>query len=60
MRGWNVYNLGSGDGTSVREMMSIFEFANDKKIWSSIVDRRPGDFGEVVACIDKAYDELEW
>ena len=42
-------NLGTGMGTSVLELISVFNRANGTKIPYKFVDRRPGDIAEIVA-----------
>jgi len=44
-----IVNLGSGKGTSVLELIKVFEKVNNVKIPYSFVDRRPGDNAFVVA-----------
>ncbi|XP_039015869.1 UDP-glucose 4-epimerase GEPI48-like isoform X1 [Hibiscus syriacus] len=58
--GCEVYNLGTGKGTSVLEMVSAFEKASGKKIPLKIVGRRPGDAEVVYASTKKAETELKW
>ncbi|XP_057838000.2 UDP-glucose 4-epimerase 1 isoform X2 [Cryptomeria japonica] len=58
--GCEVYNLGSGRGTSVLEMVAAFEKASGKKIPLKFVDRRPGDSETVYASTEKAEKELNW
>ncbi|MCO5567282.1 hypothetical protein L7F22_020972 [Adiantum nelumboides] len=58
--GCAVYNLGTGQGTSVLEMVGAFERASGKKIPVKIVDRRSGDSSEVYASTEKAERELQW
>ena len=53
-----IYNLGTGKGTSVLELVHAFEEANNIKIKYQIVDRRPGDIAECYANADKAYKEM--
>ncbi len=53
-----VYNLGTGKGYSVLEIIKSFEKASGKKIPYKIVDRRPGDIDECYADPTKAYEEL--
>ena len=53
-----IYNLGTGKGTSVLELVHAFEEANDIKIPYQIVERRPGDIAECYANADKAYKEM--
>ncbi|XP_057966840.1 UDP-glucose 4-epimerase GEPI48-like [Malania oleifera] len=58
--GCEVYNLGTGKGTSVLEMVASFEKASGKKIPLVMAGRRPGDAEIVYASTDKAEDELNW
>ncbi|TYI98855.1 hypothetical protein E1A91_D01G246500v1 [Gossypium mustelinum] len=58
--GCEVYNLGTGKGTSVLEMVTAFEKASGKKIPLQIARRRPGDAEVVYASIKKAETELKW
>lgn len=58
--GCEVYNLGTGQGTSVLEMVAAFEKASGKKIPLRIADRRPGDVETVYASTEKAERELNW
>ncbi|XP_073051952.1 UDP-glucose 4-epimerase GEPI48-like isoform X2 [Primulina eburnea] len=58
--GCEVYNLGSGKGTSVLEMVAAFEKASGKKIPLVMADRRPGDAEIVYAETEKAERELNW
>ena len=53
-----IYNLGTGKGTSVLELVHAFEEANKIKINYAIVDRRPGDIAACYANADKAYREM--
>ncbi|MBO8426096.1 MAG: UDP-glucose 4-epimerase GalE [Firmicutes bacterium] len=53
-----VYNLGTGKGTSVLELVRAFEEANGVKIPYVIAPRRPGDVAENYANCDKAKREL--
>lgn len=55
-----VYNLGTGKGTSVLELVHAFEEANGIKIPYQIMPRRPGDVDENFANVDKAFKELGW
>lgn len=58
--GVSVYNLGTGKGTSVLEMVAAFEKASGKKLPYEIVERRAGDLAEIYANPSKAKKELEW
>ena len=56
--GIRFYNLGTGHGTSVLELVNTFEEVNGIKINKEIVARRPGDIDSCYASTDKAYKEL--
>ncbi|MEI2330813.1 UDP-glucose 4-epimerase GalE, partial [Priestia megaterium] len=58
--GVEAYNLGTGQGYSVLEMIAAFEEACARKVPYSIAPRRPGDIGECFADPTKAEKELEW
>ncbi|XP_034704557.1 UDP-glucose 4-epimerase GEPI48-like isoform X2 [Vitis riparia] len=58
--GCEVYNLGTGKGTSVLEMIAAFEKASGKKIPLVMAGRRPGDAEIVYASTTKAEKELNW
>lgn len=55
-----IYNLGTGKGTSVLELVHAFEKANDIKINYQICERRPGDIDENYADASKAKREMDW
>ena len=54
------YNLGNGDGYSVRGVIMACEKVTGQKIPALEKPRRPGDPPRLVACADKAKRELEW
>ena len=58
--GLNTYNLGSGKGVSVLELVTTFEKVNNIKVNYKVVDRRPGDLPEYYADASKAFEELRW
>ena len=58
--GIEIYNLGTGRGYSVFEMISAFEKASGKKIKYEIVGRRDGDIAICYADPSKAEKELGW
>lgn len=58
--GVNAYNLGTGRGYSVLEMIHTFESITGRSIPYSIVDRRPGDVAVCYADPTKARVELGW
>lgn len=55
-----VYNLGTGRGYSVLELVHAFEEASGKDIPYEITQRRPGDIAEVYGNVDKVQRELGW
>lgn len=59
-RGVSVYNLGTGRGTSVLELVAAFERANGLKIPYRITPRRAGDIAVCYAQTEKAEKELDW
>lgn len=59
-RGAEVFNLGTGKGYSVLEIVEAFEKANMVKVPYTIVERRPGDVAECYADPSKAEAVLGW
>ena len=58
--GLAVYNLGTGCGYSVLDVVKAFEAASGKKVPYTIRPRRPGDIAETWADPSKAKRELGW
>ena len=58
--GVHVWNLGTGNGYSVLEVISAFEKASGKKIPYKIKPRRAGDIAKCWADCSKASQELNW
>ncbi len=58
--GVHIYNLGTGHGYSVLDMIRAFEKACGKTLPYKICERRPGDIAACYACPDKAEKELGW
>ncbi|MBQ8472365.1 MAG: UDP-glucose 4-epimerase GalE [Bacilli bacterium] len=56
--GLKIYNLGTGRGTSVLELVKKFESVNNIKVNYQITKRREGDIDACYASIDKAHEEL--
>ena len=56
----NVYNLGTGNGYSVLDIVKAFEQASGQKINYKIAPRRPGDLDVCYSDATKAFDELGW
>ena len=59
-KGVSIYNLGTGEATSVLEMVKAFEKASGKQLPYKIVERRAGDLAKVYANPEKAERELGW
>lgn len=55
-----IYNLGTGEATSVMEMVKAFETASEEKLPYKVVRRRAGDLAKVFADPLKAERELGW
>lgn len=55
-----TYNLGTGKGYSVLDVVNAFEKASGVKVPYKIVDRRPGDLDSVYSDPTKAHAELGW
>lgn len=55
-----TYNLGTGNGSSVLEIVSAFESASKQKIPYALVERRPGDIAECWADASLAAKDLGW
>lgn len=55
-----AYNLGTGVGYSVLDVVNNFEKATGQKVPYEIVDRRPGDIGTCFSDASKAAKELDW
>lgn len=57
---FEVFNLGTGKGFSVLELVKAFEKVNGVDIPYKIYPRRPGDVEISFACVDKALKLLNW
>jgi len=57
---WSAYNLGTGRGVSVFEMIHAFEQVSGQKIPYEVVGRRAGDLAAYYADVSKAERELGW
>jgi len=58
--GHRVINLGTGRGTSVKELLAAFAAACDRELPSRVVARRAGDVAELVADPTSAHELLGW
>lgn len=55
-----IYNLGNGQGFSVKEVIEVARKVTGKEIKDVVADRRAGDPAVLVASSNKAMDELSW
>ena len=55
-----IFNLGSGNGVSVKEAIQVFEKISDLKLNYSIGPRRDGDVEAIYSDTTKSKQELEW
>lgn len=58
--GYEFFNVGTGNGVSVLELIHTFENANHVKLNYKIVGRRAGDIAKIYADTTKANNELGW
>ena len=58
--GVEVYNLGTGEATSVKEIVKAFEDVAGKELPNEVVERRAGDLAKIYADCSKAERELGW
>lgn len=58
--GCHIYNLGTGIGYSVLDMVKAFEKANNIQIPYKLVERRPGDIATCYSNPQKALEKLGW
>ncbi|WP_105166790.1 UDP-glucose 4-epimerase GalE [Pseudoalteromonas sp. T1lg23B] len=58
--GTHIYNLGTGKGNSVFEMVNAFEKASGKSVPYKVMPRRDGDIAACYAAPEKAQQELGW
>lgn len=58
--GWHAFNLGTGQGHSVFEMLRTYEQVSGRRMPYRLMPRRPGDVASCYANADKAAAELGW
>ncbi len=58
--GFNIFNLGTGQGHSVLEMVNIFESITTQSVPINFTQRRQGDIASCYAKVDKAKELLGW
>ena len=59
-KNYDFFNIGTGQGSSVKEVITAFEKATGKKVPYEIRDRRAGDITAVYASTDKSNQVLGW
>jgi UDP-glucose 4-epimerase len=59
-RGWNFFNLGTGKGTTVLEIIKTFEEVNNINLKKKFYSRRAGDSESTYASVYKAKKALNW
>jgi UDP-glucose 4-epimerase len=60
LKGCSFYNIGTGKGTSVLQIIREFEQSRDVKISCRLVERRKGDVAACYASVSKVRLELGW
>ena len=55
-----IYNIGTGKGTSVLELVNTFVMVNDTKVNYKVVGRRKGDRDKLYCDNKLAMEELDW
>ncbi|MDH5476130.1 MAG: UDP-glucose 4-epimerase GalE [Cyclobacteriaceae bacterium] len=57
---YDVFNIGTGKGNSVLEVVKTFEKVSEQKLKYKIGDKRTGDVEQVFGDVEKANNELHW
>ncbi len=57
---YDVFNVGTGNGQTVLELIQTFENVNNIKLNYSIGPRRPGDVEKIYAQVDKVNNVMGW
>lgn len=60
LTGYDVFNIGSGKGTTVLEVATAVQNQKGKQVPLKMMDRRPGDVSSVLVNVDKAREKLGW
>jgi UDP-glucose 4-epimerase len=60
IKGVQAYNLGTGNGISVLEMVKAFAAINNVSVPYKLIERRPGDVAACYADATRAKEELNW
>ncbi len=57
---YDVFNIGTGEGVTVLQLIKTFEEVNNIKLNYSIGPRRPGDVEQIYAQVDKSREVMKW
>src|SRR5690606_38117413 len=57
---YDVFNIGTGEGNTVLELIKTFEEVNGIKLKYSLGPRRAGDIEQIYATVDKANQIMNW
>ncbi len=57
---YDVFNIGTGEGVTVLQLIKTFEEVNDLKLNYSLGPRRPGDVEQIYAQVDKSKEVMGW
>ena len=57
---FELFNIGTGQGISVRQMHAAFEQTNHLKVQAQVYARRSGDIMSMYASTEKARQTLKW
>ena len=57
---YEVFNVGRGEGTSVREVLDVVAEVTGRDVDPVVVERRPGDPARIVGSVDRIKNELGW
>ena len=57
---FDIFNLGTGQGNTVLEVIQAFETATGINVDYTLGDRRPGDVEKVYADVTKSKQKLKW
>ena len=59
-KSYEYFNIGTGKGSSVLEVIQAFERINRTKVPYRVIDRRAGDIAKIYADTARANDDLDW
>lgn len=58
--GFQAINIGTGKGSSVREVIDMVQWVTSLELHPDVIERRTGDPAQLVACVDRAKELLGW